>query len=527
MRLKPFDPNGEFCPCESGGGLRRTAVRSAGVTVLAQALVFAIQMIAMIALARLLTPSDFGVLTMVTTFSLLLANFGLNGFTEAVVQREGMNHALASNLFWVNVAGSLVLAIGFAGIAPMLARFYKDARVAGVAEAMSLTILFTGPSVLHLALLKRAMRFSAVSVNDILARTVSVVVSLVLVWLGWGYWGLVAGAVALPLSTCLGAWALCGWMPGLPRRAAGTRSVIKSATHIYGFFAFHYGARNIDNLLVGWRFGPSSLGFYKKAYDLFVLPANQLLFPIASVAVPTLSQLANDAERHRRYLLRSIAILAFIGMGVGACLTVIGRDLVVLLLGSKWEQSGRIFTFFGPGIGAMFLYGAWGWIHLSIGTVDRYFRWGFVEISVTGLAFLLALRWGPVGIAIAWTASLWILTIPAYWYAGRPIRLGIRSVIAVVWPYVLASALAGGASAYIVREMLSRLSMSVLVGTATRIVTTGLLFGLLYLVAIVLLHGGYEPLLQIVWLLREQGPQKWFNRSSLAVATTGGTNEVH
>ena len=142
-RVKPFDESGAFRPPADGGGLRRLAVRGAGATVFSQSLGFAIQMIATLTLARLLTPADFGLVTMVTTFSLLLMNFGLNGFTEAVLQREQIDHALASNLFWINVGSGLLLTIGFAAAGSLLGRFYGDSRVAPVAVAMSVTIFFT------------------------------------------------------------------------------------------------------------------------------------------------------------------------------------------------------------------------------------------------------------------------------------------------------------------------------------------------------------------------------------------------
>src|SRR5215472_7068364 len=100
--MKPFDATGAFHPINDSEGLRRTAVRGAGAMIFAQALAFAIQMISTVVLARLLTPADFGVVTMVTTFSLLLCSFGLNGFTEAVIQFDEMDHYTASNLFWLN-----------------------------------------------------------------------------------------------------------------------------------------------------------------------------------------------------------------------------------------------------------------------------------------------------------------------------------------------------------------------------------------------------------------------------------------
>src|SRR5205823_5092211 len=131
--LKPFDASGAFQRSGEGGKLRRLAVRSAGVTILSQGLAFAVQIISTAVLARLLTPADFGVVTMVTTFSLLLMSFGLNGFPEAVVQREEIDHYLVSNLFWINVGMGLLLSICFAATGWLLARFYGDVRVAQVA----------------------------------------------------------------------------------------------------------------------------------------------------------------------------------------------------------------------------------------------------------------------------------------------------------------------------------------------------------------------------------------------------------
>src|SRR5437867_2138788 len=136
--VKPFDESGAFRPAADEYGFRRLAVRGAGVTMLSQSVGFAIQMIATVVLARLLTPADFGLLAMVTTFSLLLMNFGLNGFTEVVLQREDVDHRLASNLFWINVAMGIVLAVGFAAAGPLLAWLYTEPRVIAVAGAIAL-----------------------------------------------------------------------------------------------------------------------------------------------------------------------------------------------------------------------------------------------------------------------------------------------------------------------------------------------------------------------------------------------------
>jgi PST family polysaccharide transporter len=456
-----------------------------------------------VVLARLLTPADFGVVTMVTTFSLLLMSFGTSGFSEAVIQREEINRFLASNLFWITSAAGLIVTIGFAGAGSLLARFYRNPLVTHVAVAMSAAIFLAATSVIHIALLKRAMRFTAVSVNDVVARAVYTAVAILLALRGWGYWALAVAFVVYPLSTTIGAWWLCRWIPSLPRRGVGTRAILGFAARVYGRFSANYFTRNLDNVLVGWQFNAAALGYYKKAYDLFALSASQLTAPLHNVALAALSRLNQDPARFKRYLANSLGIVAFIGMAVGADLTLVGKDVVRLVLGPKWSESGKIFELFGPGIGIMLLYSTVGWIHLSIGEPGRWLRWTLVESSATALLFVLALPWGPAGIAVAWSVSFWILLIPAFWYAGRPIGFGVSSLIGSVWRYAAASLVAGLANAAIIRRTPFWGTPPSAEAALVAIIIISALFVTLYLGVVILLHRGYAPLRQFASLLRE------------------------
>jgi polysaccharide transporter, PST family len=458
---------------------------------------------------------------MVTTFSLLLVNFGLNGFTEAVLQCEDFNHFLASNLFWINIFIGMLLTVAFAASGPLFAHFYGNPLVSRVTVGASLSIIVTSVSVLHLALLRRAMYFSAVSINDVIARIVSVAVTVILGWAGWGYWALISGIVAQPLSQTIGALILCEWIPSFPRRIAGTASATRFALNIYGRFGVNYFARNTDNLIVGWRFGAGALGFYKKAYDLFLLSACQLVAPLTNVAVSALSRLNKESAQYRRYLLSAIGITAFVGMGLGADLTLVGKDVIRVLLGPGWVASGRIFSFFGPGVGIMLVYGTHGWIHLSLGTADRWFRWVFVEFAVTGSLFLGGAHWGPSGIAAAWTLSFWILAIPAFWYAGKPIRLNVSEVANAIWRYALASLAAGMVAAAIFRRLQSPTEMPSLLGALSRIAIMSTIFVVLYVGIVILFYGGCAPVYQLARVARNMIPWR-----KLEPSVTDGRNLV-
>jgi O-antigen/teichoic acid export membrane protein len=505
--LKPFDSNGSFHPVAGADGLRRTAVRGAGVTIFAQGVAFVVQIAATVVLARLLTPADFGVVTMVTTFSLLLCSFGLNGLTEVILQREEVTHSLACNLFWINVGAGTFLSMAFAALGPLMAFFYHDPLVTHVAQGMSLTIFVASVSVIHLALLNRAMRFTAVSANGVVARVVYVIVSIGAALAGWGYWALVVGSIAQQLSVAAGAWLMCRWTPGIPRRAPGTAACVRFAINVYSHFSFGYFAGNTDNLLVGWHYGAGALGFYKKAFDLFYTPVCQLVSPISAVAITTLSRFNRDRAQYQRHFLSGLSVLALFGMGVGADLTLVGRDLIRLILGPGWTESGRIFAFFGPGIGVMLLYNTHGWIHLSVGRPDRWFRWGVIEFLCTVGLFVTALPWGPRGIALAWTASFFVLMLPAFWYAGKPIGFGVGPVVAVVWKFFAASVVAGCSTAWLVHLVPVFASAPSAEWALARLVSISLLFFTLYLAAVVTLHRGLGPLRQATSLVHDLLPQ--------------------
>jgi PST family polysaccharide transporter len=195
-------------------------------------------------------------------------------------------------------------------------------------------------------------------------------------------------------------------------------------------------------------------------------------------------------------------------MGIGADFALVGQDIIRFLFGPGWEEAGRIFALFGPGIGVMLLYNTHGWIHLSIGRPERWFRWGLMEFVCTVTLFLLALRWGPSGIAFAWTASYFLLMFPGFWYAGKPIGLGIGPVFAVIWKFFAASVGAGCGTALIVRAIPDFAATFGAPGAFVRMVSVSLIFSGLYLGGVIALHQGLKPLSETVSLLRDLLPER-------------------
>jgi len=135
------------------------------------------------------------------------------------------------------------------------------------------------------------------------------------------------------------------------------------------------------------------------------------------------------------------------------------------------------------------------------------------------MLFLLALRWGPVGIAGAWTASFCVLAIPAFWYAGKPIELPATAMLKAIWRYVVAALIAGSSCAAIVGHMrwMPLVAPYGLAGTITRIITNSALFTLLYLAAVLVLFGGPEPVRQFARLIPDliPGVSSWRKSKSV------------
>src|SRR5580658_10598942 len=147
--------------------LRGRSVRGGMQTLTSQGTQFAIQTVATVVLARLLTPADFGLVAMVSTLTGLGQAFADLGLSEATIQRKEISHDQVSALFWINVAIGLGLMLITAALAPAFARFYRDPRLTNITLVVSLTFLVGGLRVQPDAILRRQMRFFALAIRDI------------------------------------------------------------------------------------------------------------------------------------------------------------------------------------------------------------------------------------------------------------------------------------------------------------------------------------------------------------------------
>jgi PST family polysaccharide transporter len=302
--------------------------------------------------------------------------------------------------------------------------------------------IFGGLTVQHQALLNRQMRFTALAIIDITSMLVGTIVAIVLAWYGVGYWALVIMQLAIALSTTLGVWLVCHWRPSLPALDSGIGEMLTFGGNITGFSIINYFARNLDNVLIGRFWGAGELGLYSKAYQLLLLPINQINSPIAAVAIPALSRLVDSSERYTAAYVRIVEKVALLTIPI--MLFMIGSSdwLVLLLLGPQWQEASGIFVLLGVAGLIQPVANSTGWLFISQGRSRDMFQWGLIGGTISIVSFLAGLRWGAIGVAASYSLLWTYLCLPLlFWFVGRtgPVKTG--DFYRVLAPFVTASLL--------------------------------------------------------------------------------------
>jgi PST family polysaccharide transporter len=356
------------------------------------------------------------------------------------------------------------------------------------------------------------MEFAKVAFCDIAAAVASLGIAIFLAYRGWGYWALVARWVTAPIVLTACGWLMCPWRPGPPIRGTGVRPMVRYAFATYGNCVLGYFSKTADKVLVGRFLGSQALGAYDRAFQLSAMLPSQLIMPLNSVAMPAFSRLASDPARFRHTYLRLLSILAFVSMPLSAIVTLTGRDLILVLLGPQWESASHLVPLFGLSAGIMLMYFTHVWLHLSLGTPDKWLRWGLIALVVTLVLLVVGLPFGPQGAAAAYSASLYILTVPAIWYAGRPVQLKASAIVSRSWKFFVAALGAGLLSWLAANVWGATTVMFDRMNPLERIAASGALCAPIYLLFVVVLHRGTEPISQFMSLVRGMIPSRVFAR---------------
>jgi len=403
----------------------RRSARGGVVTLAAQATKFVLFTAATVVLARLLTPQDYGLVGMVTIVTGFIGMFQYLGLSTATIQWAELSHRQVSTLFWVNIGFSAAITVLVTAASPLVAWFYGEPRLIGITIGLAAAIMLRGLTIQHEALLARQMRFTTIAANDLTALVVGLAAAILAALRGWGYWALVVNQIAMTGSTAAGVWIACRWRPGLPSRDTGVRRMLSFGGNLTGYNLVNFVARNIDNLLIGKVWGAYQLGIYSRAYQMLLLPLDQVNAPFGAVAVPALSRLQETPDRYRAAFLKILEKIAMLTMPGVAFMIASSDWLVRLMLGAQWSESARVFMLLGAAAIAQPLTKAALWLFTTQGRTKEMFRWGWIGSTIAVASIVAGLPWGAFGVAAGYALTDLCLTTPLmFWFVCRrgPVR---------------------------------------------------------------------------------------------------------
>jgi PST family polysaccharide transporter len=409
----------------------------------AQGFRFMVQMASTMVFARLLTPHDFGYIAMVTAVTGFVALLQDANLSTVTVQRSQISDAQVSALFWINVALSVTVMVAVAALSPAIAWFYHEPRLVWITLAVAVTFVFGGLSVQHQALLKRNRQFKRLAIADVVGMATGFAVGTLMAKNGFGYWALVGATFGSAIASCGMTWTVCRWRPAMPTKTVDIPSMMAFGGKLTGFQVLTYFTRNFDNIVIGRVLGSVALGIYSKAYALLALPINQINAPLSSVVIPALSRLQNQPEEYSRFFLRALRTLSFFTLPLVVFSSVFARDVVLVLLGSKWLPAAVIFQLLAPAalVGAVNV--APGWLCISLDKSRQQLIYGLISAPVCVIAFLIGIRWGAQGVAAGFSLTYTFLFWGFVRYATKDSPVTFSEVFGAFSAPLMASSAVG------------------------------------------------------------------------------------
>jgi PST family polysaccharide transporter len=432
--------------------LKERSVKGGAITMIAQVSKLALQIGSNVFLARLLTPSDFGLVAMVSVVATFIVMFKDMGLSQATVQKADINHEQISTLFWINVAFGLLVMLVTWALAPAIASFYNEPALESITFVLAVGLFIGGLTVQHQALLRRQMRFKELSIVEVGSMFSGVTAGIVTAWIGFGYWALVILQITQASVMLIGVWYFSKWRPGLPVRNSGIGSMLAFGGYMTAYGFINYFARNLDTILIGWRWGATQTGLYSRAYSLLLLPIGQLTAPFSGVAVPALSRLQNEPEQFKNYYLKTIKIIAYVSMPMIISMAILAHEIVFIVLGDQWAGAAELFQVLAIAAFWQPIASTVGWIYVSLGNVKRMMYWGLIGTSVMATAIAIGLPWGASGVALGYSISMWLLIYPLFSFAFYGTPIDVQSLL-VTLKYPTVVGLSSGVGFYLAHQL--------------------------------------------------------------------------
>ncbi len=410
--------------------LRNRTLSGLGWSGAAQVARQLVQFIISVILARLLSPEDFGLIGMIIVFTGFAGVFSELGLGAALIQKLDLDERHLNSVFWVNIGTGIILTGTVVGTAPLIASFYDEPALRSLTILIALNFIIGSFNVVQNALLNKNMDFRRLAQLEITAASLASIIGITMALTGFGVWSLVWQSLMLTTVSAVMMWWVSAWRPTFSFETGALKELLGFSSNLLGFNILNYWMRNLDNVLIGKFIGSSALGIYTRAYSLMLLPISQISGVVSRVMFPVLSTIQHDIERVKRVYLRSTRSIALVTFPLMIGLLVVAKPFIMTVYGDKWRDVIPILQIFclvgmTQSIGTTV-----GWIYTSQGRTDIMLKWGIFSGIVRGIAFIVGLKWGVIGVALAYALSGYlILWYPGWAIPGRLINLRFTEML--------------------------------------------------------------------------------------------------
>ena len=289
-----------------------------------------------VVLARILAPSDYGTITLVTVFTTILQVFVDSGLGTALVQKKDADDLDFSSVFYFNCALCLVLYLGMFAAAPLIAKFYENTELVPIIRVISLTVVVSGLKNVQQAYVSRNMQFKRFFYSSIGGVVFSAGLGIALAKAGCGVWALVAQQLSnVAVNTAI-LWITVKWRPKKMFSRERLKGLLSFGWKLLVSALLDTGYSNLRNLIIGKVYSTADLAYYDQGDKFPKVIVSNINTSIDSVLLPSMSSEQDDRERvknmTRRAIKTSTYIMAPLMMGLAFC----AEPVVTLVLTEKW-----------------------------------------------------------------------------------------------------------------------------------------------------------------------------------------------
>src|SRR3954447_4023885 len=358
-----------------------------------------------IAIARLLTPDEYGLAAIAIVFSSLVMVFSDLALGAALIQRRSLSELDKSTAFWVTVgSGLLFTALGLALAGPA-ARLYGQPEAKPLLMALSAGFVVSAVGSTQLTLMMRNMDFRRTEMLGLAGTMAGGAVGVTMAALGAGSWAIIAQQLVALICTTALVWLQSPWRPQMRFSGASLRDLGGFSAYMLGQRLTWYLQVNSDTLIIGRVLGTAAVRTYAVAYNTILAPASKIAGPLQRVFSPAFSRIQDEPERIAALWARVARLMAVVSVPALAGLVVVAPDFVPLVLGDQWKDAVPVVQIL-----------AWVGIVQALQALnmdvlmarDRtrtMFRFAGVLTASHLIAFAVGLHWGVVGVATAYAIS--------------------------------------------------------------------------------------------------------------------------